>query len=155
MLKDGKVPVSRRSNFSDWNFEAELKSFGCRLGEVFNPALLSTALTMKSHVQTEIETQRELGIENVQLDLESNEKLSQQGGDLIDKTIVCWLRTALPAFPEEGIDSLADYLTSQDMLANVSYHIGTRELVLLEDYPPTAAVLAQAGQKSSKLILFI
>lgn len=143
MLKDGKVPVQRRSNFSDWNFEAELKAFGSRLGEVFNPSLLSTALTMKSHVMAEIETQKQLGIENVQLDLQSNEKLAEEGGKLIEKTIVSWLRTALPAFPEEGIASLADYLTSEDMLANVSFHIGTKELVLLEDYPPSAAVLAQ------------
>jgi len=143
MLKDGKVPVPRRSSFSDWNFEAELKAFSARLGESFDSSLLTTAFTMPSHVQAEIQTQKQLGIDDINLTIESNEKLAEVGGEVIEKTVLSWLRTSLPAFPEEGIASLAEYLTSEDMLANVSFHIGTKELVLLEDYPPSAAVLAQ------------
>merc|ERR1719186_2416063 len=143
MLKDGKVPVTRRSTFTDWNFGAELKAFSSRLGESFDPSLLSTAFTMQSHVQAEINTQIKLGIDVDDIKLQSNEKLAERGGEVIEKTLVSWLRTALPALPEEGIISLVGYLSSEDMLANVSFHIGTKELVLLEEYPPTATVLAQ------------
>merc|ERR1719508_380793 len=48
------------------------------------------------------------------------------------KALLMWLRGALPLLPEEGIIAVKSYLT--------------RELVLSEEYPPSASTLAQTLQ---------
>merc|ERR1719219_3046339 len=34
MLKQEMVPIPRRSSFSDWNYQAEIKAFQARIGEM-------------------------------------------------------------------------------------------------------------------------
>ena len=41
------------------------------------------------------------------------------------------------------IEELRDYLTSDTMMADIGFHIGLREIVLSEEYPPSAASLAK------------
>jgi len=145
LIKDGAVPVVRRSDFLDWNYMAELKAFSSRIGETFNLNRLTTALTTESHVVAEIEKQKELGIDtNVQF--ESNKNLSVKGAELIETVVAGWLRAALPDFPEEGVQAVVGYLTCEDMLAEVAFHIGTRDLVLTKDYPPNKETLSQVFQ---------
>merc|ERR1719483_702512 len=53
MLKDGKVPIMRRSQFSDWNYQAELNALQARIGETIDRELLARAFVMESHVELE------------------------------------------------------------------------------------------------------
>merc|ERR1711923_432759 len=63
MLKKGEVEVGRRSLFSDWNYQAELKALQARLGEQFDSEQLGRAMVMESHVEEEKRKQMELGVE--------------------------------------------------------------------------------------------
>ena len=42
------------------------------------------------------------------------------------------------------ITELRDYLLSEPIMADVAFHIGLREIVLSEEYPPSAASLKQS-----------
>jgi len=141
MLKDGKVPIMRRSQFSDWNYQAELKALQARIGEKIDQSLLARAFVMESHVELEIRKQEELGVE-VTTGLVDNSELAREGKEIIFKALKQWLRGALPLLPEEGIAAVTDYLTTETMTANVSFHLGLRELVLSEEYPPSARSLS-------------
>ena len=57
-----------------------------------------------------------------------------------------WLRGAFPSVPEEMITELRQYLTSDSLLAEVAYHVGIRELVLSQEYPPAASSLKTCFQ---------
>merc|ERR1712096_59574 len=63
-----------------------------------------------------------------------------------NKALLMWLRGALPLLPEEGIVAVKSYLTREMMLADIAFHLGLRELVLSEEYPPSASTLAQTLQ---------
>merc|ERR1719483_46670 len=141
MLKDGKVPVMRRSQFSDWNYQAELKALQSRIGETIDQSLLARAFVMESHVELEIRKQEELGVE-VTTGLVDNIELAGEGKEIINKALGQWLRGALPLLPEEGIAAVTDYLTTETMTASIAFHLGLRELVLSEEYPPSARSLS-------------
>ena len=64
--------------------------------------------------------------------LVSNEKLAEEGKKCILDTLKVYLRTTLPYLPEEGIEAVTKFLTSEELLAHVSFHIGTLDLVLTE-----------------------
>ena len=136
LIKDGAAPIQRRSSFVDWNYSAELKAFSARKGETFSTELLIRAFNTESH-------EKALGIETIKLDLKSNEILAIEGEKLINSPLVSWLRNAFPDFPEKGIEALRDFLTCEDMLTNVSFHIGTRKLTMSEEYLPNAATLVK------------
>merc|ERR1719483_1256900 len=141
MLKDGKVPIMRRSQFSDWNYQAELKALQPRIGETIDQSLLARAFVMESHVELEIRKQEELGVE-VTTGLVDNSELAREGKEIINKALKQWLRGALPLLPEEGIAAVTDYLTTETMMAGIAFHLGLRELVLSEEYPPSARSLS-------------
>merc|ERR1740137_16850 len=123
MLKDGKVPVMRRSQFSDWNYQAELKALQARIGETIDQALLARAFVMESHVELEIRKQEELGVE-VTNGLVDNSALAREGKAVIYKALGQWLRGALPLLPEEGIAAVIDYLTPETMTASIAFPLG-------------------------------
>ena len=65
------------------------------------------------------------------------------GTDLIDYTLKGFLRQAFAYIPEEGIEAVvANFLTTEDMMAHVSFHVGTKDLILCEEYPPSRTTLA-------------
>jgi hypothetical protein len=43
-----------------------------------------------------------------------------------------YVRLVLPKLPEDGVAAIVRHLTSEDLLAHVSFHIGTKDLVLSE-----------------------
>jgi len=145
MLKEGQVPIPRRSSFTDWNYQAELMAIQARLGEQFDKELLARAFVMKSHVKLEIKKQEELGVD-VKTGLVDNSQLAREGLEVINKALLMWLRGALPLLPEDGIVAIKSFLTREMMLADISFHLGLRELVLSEEYPPSASTLAQTLQ---------
>ena len=142
-LQKGHVEVPRRSSFTDWNYHAEVKALQVRLGETFDGEVLGRALVMESHVEQERLKQEELGVE-VSTQLRDNSELAVKGEKIIKTVLTRWLRTAYPLLPEEMITEVRQFLTTEQMLAEVGFHIGLREIVLSEEYPPSAATLKQS-----------
>ena len=60
---------------------------------------------------------------------ETNEDLVVEGRNVIENTLKTYLRTALPHLPEEGVEAITKFLTREELLAHVSFHIGTLDLV--------------------------
>jgi len=145
MLKQEVVPIPRRSSFTDWNYQAEIKAFQARIGEKFDKALLARAFVTESHVKMEMKKQEELGVE-VSTGLLDNTKLASDGLIIITDALGSWLRGALPLLPEEGIEAVINYLTTETMMADIAFHLGMRELVLSEEYPPSANTLCSSLQ---------
>merc|ERR1719357_823497 len=144
MLKQEMVPIPRRSSFSDWNYQAEIKAFQARIGESFDQELLAKAFVTESHVMME-KKQEELGVE-VSTGLVDNTKLASDGKVIISDALGSWLRGALPLLPEEGIEAVINYLTTDTMMADIAFHLGVRDLVLSEEYPPSANTLCTSLQ---------
>lgn len=128
-------------------------AFSKRLGEEFNKDLLQQALTERSYIIFEEERQKNVGIELPTINLTDNKELVSQGSEFIDDIIKRYLRTVLPKLPEEGIKyeyiiylmcicfklslfcflffrGIHNYLTSNETLSHISFHIGTSELIL-------------------------
>ena len=155
MSQKGKVEVPRRSSFTDWNYQAEIVALQvsreklgrndrvmmfdqARLGEKFDRDLLGRALVMNSHVEEEMRKQEELGVE-VSSQLTDNSELSLKGQKIIQTALTRWLRGAFPLLPEEMITEIRQFLTTDQMMAEVGFHIGLREVILSEEYPPAAS----------------
>ena len=115
-------------------------TFQARLGEQINSELLSRSLIMKSHLELEKKKQEELGVE-VSEQMVDNTLLADRGREVMHRSLTRWLRGAYPLLPEEMISEIRDFLMTDDMLADVAFHIGLREVILSEEYPPFAATL--------------
>ena len=137
------MEVQRRSSFSDWNYHAELKALQARLGEKFDGELLMRALVMESHLEQERLKQEELGVE-VTSQQGDNSELAVKGEKIIKTVLTRWLRSAYPLLPEEMITEVRQFLSTEEMLAEVGFHIGLREIILSEEYPPSAASIKQS-----------
>jgi len=161
----GENPIDRRSSYLEWNYSAELYAFTARLGESIEPKMLERAFTTAGHIELERRKQEKLGIEGVNLNMIANDELSREGEKQIEAVVQNWLRTALPYLPEEGIQAVKSYLLSEDVLAEVSFHIGTKDLILAVEYPPlksdyvkafkavVGALAANDGVRAEKFIL--
>lgn len=64
--------------------------------------------------------------------IESNARLEQAGLEVACKSLRRYLRAAFPYFPEEGVTAVVDYLTGVDVLADVCFHLGAKDLILAE-----------------------
>jgi len=135
-----KDSVARRSSYSDWNYPAELKALQARLGEQIDSDLLSRSMIMNSHLELERKKQEELGVE-VSEQMVDNSLLADRGREVMQRTLTRWLRGAFSRLPEEMISELRDFLMTDEILADVAFHIGLREIILSEEYPPLAATL--------------
>ncbi|CAG7729476.1 unnamed protein product [Allacma fusca] len=129
-----------RYEYTDWNYNAELYAFGKRLGENFNDDILRTALTDKSYIHQYLKQQEELGLPANQVELQDNNELSVQGMDFISGSVLSTLKEEFPDLPNEGIFAVSEWLTSQSALARICSLIGTNDLILCADYPPSEIV---------------
>ncbi|XP_058825962.1 large ribosomal subunit protein mL44 [Topomyia yanbarensis] len=140
--KMGPEAVLPRSTHSDWNYNAEIFAFGKRLSEQFDTKLLQQAFTHQSFIAMEEQKQVEVGIDQPQLGLQDNRQLMEHGQNLIQRYVQAFLLTALPKLPEEGIQAIAGYLTTENQLAYVSKHLGTTDIILSAEFPVTEKLLA-------------
>lgn len=122
-------PVNRAS-FTDWNWNSELFAFSKRLNEDFNPELLQEAFTQRSYIIQEEHKQQEVGIDSPVTNLKDNSELARSGADLLSTYVEMFIAAHLPKLPAVGVCSVRDYLLSDECLANVSKHIGTKDLIL-------------------------
>ncbi|CAG0920156.1 unnamed protein product [Notodromas monacha] len=131
------------SSSENLNYDAELYAFGKRLGEDFDPQILRLALTHKSHIEAETQRRRSLGVSDADLNTDQhNGLLLKAGRTFVSSYLLRHLQAAFPAFPKEGISSLNGYLMSDDALSVVSFHLGVKDLILCQEYPPSETTLA-------------
>lgn len=139
-----KLPqVHKRSGFIDWNFNAEIYSYGKRLNENFDLKLLERAFIQRSYVIQEELRLEKLGVENEDLMMPDNRELAEKGLKLAKNYVETYLRYHLPHYPNEGIAAVQNYLLSTEKLAYISTNLGSKEIILAEEYPPSDESLAQ------------
>lgn len=142
--KAGPEPLRHRSVWIDWNYDCELYAFANRLGEKWNDATLRVAFTEQSYLEQEEKRRQEVGISSEQttVALTANTQLSDIGKDHCSKYLASYLARTLPDAPEECIESVCNYLMSDDVLSHVSNNIGTADLIMCADFPPEKSTLA-------------
>lgn len=78
---------------------------------------------------------QEVGVSNVDISMKSNEELVSKGEKIISDFVPKFVSYFYPRFPMEGIQSIHDYLLSNDVLGHVSKNLGTTDLILSAEYP--------------------
>lgn len=131
----GPLPEQRRSEFIEWNYNAEIFAFSVRLKEKFAPALLQQAFVDRSFIVQEEMKQRAVGIEQPDLQLTDNTNLVKKGEELMTEYIITYLNLSLPKFPRDGIKAIYQHLVSEKTLAHVSKNLGTKDLILSAEFP--------------------
>lgn len=136
--KTGKpLEQNPRSEFLEWNYEKEIFAFGMRLKERFNHQILLQAFVDRSYIVQEEMKQKAVGVENPVLNIEDNSSLAKKGEELMTEFIISYLNISLPKFPRDGIKAIYKHLTSNEVLANISMNLGTKDIILSSEYPPT------------------
>jgi len=135
-------PEPRRNTFLEWNRSSEIYAFNKRLSENFNTEMLEQAFTHKSYLIREEQRQREMGIENPVLAIQDNSELIRKGDKLTSEIVQNYLVQVLPNASEDVIISLQVYLLSEEILAKAAFYIGTKDIILTEEYPVAQKTLA-------------
>lgn len=138
-----KLPkVHKRSGFVDWNFDAEVYSFGKRLGEEFEISLLKRSFIQRSYVIQEETKLGKIGVEKSNLKLLDNRDLADKGLKIAEEYIYAFLKYHLPNYPNEGLSAIRSYLLTIQKLAHVSSNLGTKDIIMAAEYPPSDESLA-------------
>lgn len=143
IYKDKLPQLLKRSGFVDWNFNAEIYAYGKRLNENFDLTLLERAFVQRSYVVQEELRLQKLGVDDSELNLVDNRELADKGRKLASQYVEAYLRYHLPKYPDEGIDALQNYLLSTEKLAYISSNLGSKEIILAAEYPPSDESLSQ------------
>jgi large subunit ribosomal protein L44 len=112
------------------------------LGENFHSNLLQQALTHRSFIIQEEIKQREVGIENPVVNLSDNGTLIEKGEELISEYVIAFLKLSLKKLPKDGIKAIYKHLMSEEILADISSNLGTKDLILTADFPVESSTLA-------------
>lgn len=144
--KQGPQKPESRSGFVEWNYRSELFAFGKRLNEEFELPLLQTAFTQRTYAHQEQERQRKLGIDEADLHTADNSELAAKGAHIVKAYVDAYVQHALPKLPAIGREAISSYLLSDETLAHVSTHLGTKDLIYATEYPPSNETLARTLQ---------
>ena len=77
-----------------------------------------------------------------EVEADSNQNFSIVGKKIMDETLKGFIRSGLPNIPEEGVEAINEFLTNDEMLARISFHIGTKDLIHCQEYPPSRETYA-------------
>ncbi|XP_077011387.1 large ribosomal subunit protein mL44 [Tamandua tetradactyla] len=138
-------PPVRRSEKPNWDYHAEIQAFGHRLHETFSIDLLKTAFVNSCYIKSEEAKRQKLGIEKeaVLLNLKDNQELAEQGTSFSQTCLTQFLEDVYPDLPTEGIKSLVDFLTGEEVMCHVARNLGVEQLTLSAEFPVPPAVLQQ------------
>jgi len=137
-------PERHRSEYPNWNFEAELYAFGKRLGEEWDEATLRKALQDSSHALKLRERQKDVGLADLaSAGPNDNSELATLGLEVIENYVKAYLRTHFPNLPEEGCSGICGYLTSDLISGHIARNIGLNDLVLCDRVKPLDRHLAK------------
>ncbi|XP_004762968.2 large ribosomal subunit protein mL44 [Mustela lutreola] len=136
-------PPVRRSEKPNWDYHAEIQAFGHRLQETFSLDLLKTAFVNTCYIKSEEAKRQNLGIEKeaVLLNLKDNEELAEQGTSFSKTCLTQFLEDAYPDLPTEGIKSLVDFLTGEEVVCHVARNLAVEQLTLSAEFPVPPPVL--------------
>lgn len=128
------IPRSQQPNF---DYHAEVLAFSQRLNESFSIQLLKTAFVNKTYVEQEEQRRQELGLdkEMAMLNLEDNEELAGVGSDFTATYLQKTLEHGFPNLPPDGIKSLVDHLSSQEVINHVAQNLAVEDLALSSECP--------------------
>lgn len=141
-MSDKLPKLNKRTGFIDWNLDAEIYSFGKRLGEDFETSLLKRSFTQRSYVIQEEMKLEKLGVEKSDFNLLDNRDLADAGLKIAESYISAFLKYHLPNYPKEGLSEIQNCLLSIKNLAFVSSNLGTKEIIMAAEYPPSERTLA-------------
>lgn len=113
----------------------ELYAFGARLSEQFDENKLREAFSTHNYVRQEQKRRQDLGLseeDDGEPSIQSNERLAEVGAKFLEETLLQYTRSALPYLPEEGVEALVKHLMTEKMLSDISFHIGTKDLIMSE-----------------------
>ncbi|ELK17151.1 39S ribosomal protein L44, mitochondrial [Pteropus alecto] len=144
LLRSPPPPV-RRSEKPNWDYHAEIQAFGHRLQENFSLELLKTAFVNSCYIKSEEAKRQKLGIEKeaVLLNLKDNQELSDQGSSFSQACLTQFLEDAYPDLPTEGVRSLVDFLSGEEVVCHVARNLAVEQLTLSAEFPVPPAVLQQ------------
>ncbi|XP_048252387.1 39S ribosomal protein L44, mitochondrial-like [Haliotis rufescens] len=147
-LAAGPEVERHRSEWINWNYDAEVYAFGKRLGEEFEEGTLRRALTHRSYIEKEEERRRELGIDldAAPLGLSDNQELAAIGAESMSVYIKAYLRHVYPRLFEEGVSAIHDHLISTEVLSKIASHIGLTDLILCQEFPVGAGTQSDTLQ---------
>ncbi|KAB0397115.1 hypothetical protein E2I00_007091 [Balaenoptera physalus] len=122
-----------------------MQAFGHRLQETFSLDLLKTAFVNSCYIKSEEAKRQKLGIEKeaVLLNLKDNQELSEQGTSFSQTCLTQFFEDAFSDLPTEGVKSLVDFLTSEEVVCHVARNLAVEELTLSAEFPVPPAVLRQ------------
>lgn len=134
-----------RSEKPNWDYHAEIQAFGHRLQETFSLDLLKTAFVNSCYIKSEEAKRQKLGIEKeaVLLNIKDNQELSEQGSSFSQTCLTQFLEDAFPHLPAEGIQSLVDFLTGEEVVCHVARNLAVEQLTLSAEFPVPSTVLQQ------------
>ena len=117
----------------------ELYAFSARLSEDFDASKLREAFATPAYVRKEEKRLQELqllddahdnsGSNNV---IQSNERLAGIGAKFLEASLLKYTRSAFPYLPEDGVEALVKHLMTERVLSDISFHIGTKDLIMSE-----------------------
>ncbi|XP_012867484.1 PREDICTED: 39S ribosomal protein L44, mitochondrial [Dipodomys ordii] len=136
-------PPVRRSEKPNWDYHAEIQAFGHRLQETFSIDLLKTAFVNSCYIESEEAKRQKLGLEReaVLLNLKDNQELCEQGLSFSQTCLTQFLENEFPDLPAEGIKSLVDFLTGEEVVCHVARNLAVEQLTLSADFPVPPLVL--------------
>lgn len=129
----GPEPERPRSVWSNWNYDSEIFALGKRLNEDLNSSLIRQAFINSSYAISQKTKLQELGVEFD--DSLNNAVLALEGEKICKNYIRAVFSFWYPKFPQEGVDSLIDYLLESEKLAEILKNIGAKDLVMTEEFP--------------------
>ncbi|MBZ3878917.1 39S ribosomal protein L44, mitochondrial [Sciurus carolinensis] len=136
-------PPVRRSEKPNWDYHAEIQAFGHRLQETFSLDLLKTAFVNSCYIESEEAKRQNLGVDKevALLNLKDNQELSEEGLSFSQTCLTHFLEDEFPHLPTEGIRSLVNYLTGEEVVCHVARNLAVEQLTLSAEFPVPPPVL--------------
>lgn len=107
--------------------------------------LLKTAFVNRCYIQSEEAKRQKLGVEKAAtlLNLKDNQELAEQGTSFAQTCLTQFLEDGYPDLPAEGVRSLVDFLTGEEIVCHVARNLAVEQLTLSAEFPVPPTVLQQ------------
>lgn len=133
-------PETPRNQMIEWNYRSEIFAFSRRLNENLSEDTLRQVFAHQSYVQNLRQNQIKFNLP--EQNIKSNAEMVHRGSKLLDKCLKPYLRYTFNKVPEDGIDHIARYLGSDEVLSDVAIWIGCKDIILSGEYPPGQTTMA-------------
>nr|KAF6337089.1 mitochondrial ribosomal protein L44 [Myotis myotis] len=151
LLRNPPPPV-RRSEKPNWDYHAEIQAFGHRLQETFSLDLLKTSFVNSCYIKSEEAKRQKLGVEKeaVLLNIKDNQELFEQGSSFSKACLTQFLENAFPDLATEGVQSLVDFLTGEEVVCHVARNLAVEQQTF---FAVIGALLQSSGPERTALFI--